>query len=109
MGLSLRQLRPTPVGVPDPVTLAAPELNANWHAANQRRRHLVLFGLALFSSLILAALVLWFQIVSVVGLIVWLAIIAIAMRPYIGLCVAFGLVLTFEGGGPDQLMLPGFY
>jgi hypothetical protein len=109
MGLSLRQLRPAPVGVPDAVSIDAPELNANWHAATQRRRQQVLVAVALLASLAIAALVLWFQVLSVIGLVIWLAIIAIAIRPYVGLCVAFGLVLLFEGGGADQMMLPGFY
>src|SRR5262245_1778630 len=109
MGLSLRQLRSAPAGVPDAVLLDAPELHANWHATNQRRRQQVLLVFGLLASLGLAALILWFQVLSVIGLVVWLTLIAIAIRPYFGLCVAFSLVLLFEGGGADQLMLPGFY
>src|SRR5207247_7926401 len=66
-------------------------------------------GLALVASLVVAVLVLWFQILSVIGLVIWATVIAIAVRPYVGLCVAFFLTMLFEGGGPDQLMQPGFY
>src|SRR5215813_9439799 len=110
MGISLGAvLRPRRVGLPDPVALTSPELNATWHSRSQRRLHVGLIALALLASAAFAALVLWLQIVSVIGLLTWVAIIAIAMRPYVGLCVAFGLTLLFEAGGADQLMLPGFY
>jgi O-Antigen ligase len=102
-------LRPRSTGLPDPVAIDTAELNANWHSTNQRRRQQVLIALVLITSVVVSALVLWFQVLTVIGLLTWLAIVAIAMRPYVGLCVAFGLTLLFEAGGADQLMLPGFY
>lgn len=69
----------------------------------------VLVGLALVGSVLLAALALLFNVISVVGLLIWIAVIAIAWRPFVGLCVAYGLVMILEDGGPDLLMLPGYY
>src|SRR5262245_45297254 len=60
---------------------------------------------------VIAALnvVLALQFFSVVTLIVWLLFIAIVWRPRVGLLVAFGLAALFEDGGPDGLMLPGYF
>src|SRR5437879_833469 len=88
-------------------TIASP--SADWHIANARRRSIVtLFG-SLALGLLLAFLVLRFEVLTVVGLLTWLATIAIAWRPFVGLCIAFGLCMVFEPGGADQLMLPGVY
>jgi hypothetical protein len=103
-------VRPTPVASPTPVPLRPPaQLSVGWQAGTDRRRRVVLFGAALLISLIFAVAVLEFQLVSLVGLLTWIAIGAIAVRPFIGLCVAFGLVMVFEAGGPDLAMAPGYY
>jgi hypothetical protein len=110
MGIGIaRRLRPGTPGLPTPHTLKRPELVADYHAGNERRRRIVLTVAAIAVSLIFSVLLLWFQILSVVGLLIWLTIIAIAARPLVGLSVAFGLCLLFEAGGADQLMLPGAY
>jgi hypothetical protein len=110
MGIGIaRRLRPGAAGLPPPHILKRPELVADYHAGNERRRQIVLTSAAIVLSLVFALLVLWFHVLSVVGLLIWLAVIAIAIRPFVGLCVAFGLCMLFEGGGADQLMLPGAY
>src|SRR5260221_500260 len=104
-----RGARAASAALPTPHILERPELTTDWHAGNERRRRIFLTVAALIASLVLAVLVLWFQILSIVGLLTWLAILAIAWRPFVGLCVAFGLCLLFEAGGADQMMLAGAY
>lgn len=79
------------------------------YAAHSSRRTLALALVAIVGSLAVAALVLLTQALSIVALLVWAVLLAIAWRPRIGLYVAFGLILLFEAGGADQLMLPGAY
>jgi hypothetical protein len=69
----------------------------------------LLAALACVGSLALAGLVLLLHVVSVVALLTWAVLIAIAWQPRVGLLVAFGLVLLFEAGNADQMMLPGAY
>jgi len=92
-------------------TLAVPpmEESVDWHRSAERARLALLFGIALVASLLLAALALLFNVISVVGLLIWITVIAIAWRPFVGLSVAYGLCMLLEDGGPDQLMLPGYY
>jgi hypothetical protein len=85
------------------------EASVAWHQNTDRARLWALFGLALIGSVLLAALALLFNVISVVGLLIWIAVIAIAWRPFVGLCVAYGLVMILEDGGPDLMMLPGYY
>jgi hypothetical protein len=87
----------------------APELSAAYHAGWASKRRMVLFGLALGLSVIFTVLVLMFQVLSAIALLTWLVCLAIAWRPFVGLCVALGLTMLFEAGGADQMMLPGFY
>jgi hypothetical protein len=62
------------------------------------------------ACILLAALTLAFQFVSLVVLLTWLLVIAVAWQPRTGLYTALGLVMLFEGGGDDdKLMLPGAY
>ncbi|MBI4493141.1 MAG: O-antigen ligase family protein [Chloroflexi bacterium] len=89
--------------------LAAPELSTAWYAATQRRRSTLLAVLAILASLAFAGLALLFHFGSALLLFTWMALAAIAWRPRLGLYVAFGLVLLFEAGGADPLMLPGAY
>lgn len=82
---------------------------APWTVTSDRRRA-VTFGIAaVLLSLLAALLVLALQFVSVVVVATWIGVIAIAWRPRIGLLVAFALVLLFEAGNADMLMLPGSY
>jgi hypothetical protein len=89
--------------------LGAANLSTEWLRTTSRRRQAVVLALVLGVSVAFALLVLVFEIVSVIALLTWIVVAAIAWRPFVGLCVAFGLVLIFEAGGADQIMLPGFY
>jgi hypothetical protein len=86
-----------------------PGLSTEWHIATRRRRVALLIALTILASLGFARLVLAFDLASVVLLLTLGVVAAIAWRPRVGLYVAFGLVLLFEGGGLDSLMLPGTY
>lgn len=85
------------------------EASVAWHRETQRNRQVVLFGVALVGSVLLAGLALLFNIISVVGLLIWITVIAVAWRPFVGLSVAYGLCMVLEDGGPDLMMLPGYY
>jgi hypothetical protein len=87
--------------------LNAAELTAGWHGRAHQHRMMALAALTLLISLVFAGLVLAFQFVSVVVMLIWLVLIAVAWRPIIGLYVAFGLCSLFEVGGLDPLMEPG--
>src|SRR3954469_109916 len=87
--------------------LDARSLSAEWYIGTYRRRVAVLTGLAIVLTFAFAALVLLYQIISAVAFFTWLLIGAIAWRPRVGLYVTWGLVLLFEAGGPDLMMLPG--
>ena len=77
--------------------------------SSQRRTSLIV-GLALVLVCVgCAALTLALQFVSLVVLLTWLLVLAVAWQPRVGLFVAFGLVSLFEGGGQDDLMQPGAY
>jgi hypothetical protein len=80
-----------------------------WHASRARQRAVLLTVAVGVATLGGAALVLALQFVSLVAVLTWIVLGAIAWRPLIGLYVAFALVLFFEGGGADQMMLPGWY
>jgi hypothetical protein len=69
----------------------------------------MLGSISAIASLVLALLIARFQFVPLVGLVIWIALVAVAWRPRIGLYTAFGLVLMFETGTPDPLMAPGQY
>lgn len=86
-----------------------PRVSTSWHAGTQRRRSAVLITGVVIASLLGAALVLALQVVSVVVVATWIVLGAIAWRPIVGLYVAFAMVLLFEAGGADQMMLPGYY
>jgi len=89
--------------------LSAPPLSTAWYVGAHRRRVTTLAVLTVVTSLISVALVLQLHIVSAVVLFTWIVLAAIAWRPRVGLYVTWGLVLLFEAGGPDSLMLPGAY
>jgi hypothetical protein len=84
-------------------------LSVNWQERSDRRRGMVVLAAVGLGSIGLALLVLALQFVSVVVVVTWIGLFAIAWRPLIGLYVAFGMLMLFEAGGADQLMLPGFY
>lgn len=90
-------------------TVSQPGLSTAWHVSTQRRQSLLLAAGVVIASLLAAGLALLLQIVSAVVVATWLALFAIAWRPLVGLYVALGLVLLFEAGSADQLMLPGAY
>jgi hypothetical protein len=90
-------------------TFARSELTTAWYVGTRQRQLLLLSVLTVLGSLAFAALVLLFHVVSAVLLLAWLAVIAIAWRPRLGLYLVFGLILLFEAGSADPLMLPGQY
>ncbi len=53
--------------------------------------------------------VLRYPVLSPVTLLVGLLCAAIVWRPLVGLCFVYAFVHLFEGGGADQLMLPGHF
>jgi len=89
--------------------VVVPGLSTEWHIAAQRRRLMLLLALTVLASVGLARLVLAVEFLSVVVLLVGIGAAAIAWRPLVGLCVAYGLDLLFEMGGLDPLMAPGRY
>jgi hypothetical protein len=117
MRVSLKLPRPRPDGLPSipprsapsEITRDAAQLTTAWHTGTSRRQALLLWGLAITLSALFVVLVLLFHIISAIVFVTWLVCAAIAWRPFVGLCVAFGLTLLFEAGGADQMMLPGFY
>jgi hypothetical protein len=86
-----------------------PGLSTEWHIATRRRRVALLIALTILASLGFARLVLAIDLASVVLLLTVVVVAAIAWRPRVGLYVTFGLVVLFEMGGEDSLMLPGRY
>lgn len=90
-------------------TLSRAELTAAWYARTHRRRVAALAVLAVLASLLFTGLVVLIQIGSPVVLFSWLLVAAITWRPRVGLYVIWALVLLFEAGSPDVLMLPGAY
>jgi hypothetical protein len=87
----------------------AAELSASWQVGSHRRRIGTLAVLTVLFSLVFTVLVLLVHIVSAVVLYTWILLAAIAWKPRIGLYAIWGLVLLFEAGGPDNMMLPGAY
>ena len=87
-----------------------PELSIARYRSAQRFRVTTLCCATVAVCIAFAALTLALQFVSIVVLLTWLLVIAVAWQPRVGLFSAFGLVLLFEGGGDDdKLMLPGAY
>ncbi len=110
VGLKLPDPRPAARLSSTPTTLlGAPQLTIEWHTRTRRRQWMVLWALAIGLSALFVVMVLLFHIISAIVFVTWLVCAAIAWRPFVGLCVAFGLTLLFEAGGADQMMLPGFY
>lgn len=89
--------------------VSAAELTTAWHVGTHRRRVGTLAVLAVLASVVFGGLVLLVHVVSVVVLFTWILLGAIAWRPRIGLYATWGLVLLFEAGSPDSMMLPGAY
>jgi O-Antigen ligase len=90
--------------------VSQPGLSITWYRSAQRFQTTTLVLATIVACVAFAALTLALQFVSVVVLLTWLLVIAVAWRPRVGLYTAFGLVLMFEGGGDDdKLMLPGAY
>lgn len=90
-----------------PVALVWPSVQSL--EASRQRRVVAMAAFALIASLVSARLILSYDVLPLIAQAVWLVLLAIAWRPRIGLYLVFALVLLFEPGGPDQLMLPGLY
>jgi hypothetical protein len=85
------------------------EFSTSWFDSLRKRRLIVLgTGTAIF-SIVLARLVLMFDLAVVAGLFVWVAIAAMVWRPRYGVYLLLAAVLMFEGGSQDPLMAPGNY
>lgn len=90
--------------------IAAPaRLSAIGYAEAERRRTTLLAGAAFLAALGSAWLVVLIQFASVVILLTWAGLIAMAWSPMVGLFSAFGLMIMFEQSNPDPLMAPGNY
>jgi O-antigen ligase len=87
----------------------APDSSTNWFVGTYRRRLVVLMALAVGLSLVMARLVLAIELGAAAGLAVVVTVIAIGMRPRVGVYVLFGVVLFFDGIYPDPLMAPSRY
>ena len=74
-----------------------PQLSTAWHTATDRRRRLVLLGLAIGLSALFTVLVLLFHVLSAIALLTWIVCAAIAWRPWKGpahevhMCVRTGV------------------
>lgn len=90
-------------------SLPAPDLSVDWQIGTRRRRVVVLSIIATFASILSALFVHWFHIVPAVVVFAWIVLVCVAWRPRVGVYVTWGLVLLFEPGSPDPLMLPGAY
>ena len=89
---------------------STPGLSIAWYRGAQRWRMTTLVFATVAVCIAFAVLTLALQFISLVVLLTWLLVIAVAWQPRVGLYTAFGLVLLFEGGGDDdKLMLPGAY
>lgn len=95
--------------VPRSASRAVAALSADFYLGSQRRRIWSLTVGVILASVGMATLVWLLQFVSVVVLLVWIVLIAIAWQPRTGLYVLFGLIGLFEDGSADPLMLPGAY
>jgi hypothetical protein len=89
--------------------LSANQLSAMRIDAIQRRRLLLLSVFVLLLSLGLARAVLAANIAVIAGMVVLAALVAISVRPRIGLYFLFIVVLFFDGISLDPIMLPGRY
>jgi hypothetical protein len=75
----------------------------------RRRRELALLVFAIVASIVLARLILTIGVGAVAALVVPVALIAIGLRPRLGVLLIFGIVLFFDGETLDPWMLPGRY
>jgi hypothetical protein len=91
------------------VSASAPYLSVAWQENERHKRVAMLTGMAIVASLLFAVLVALYGVVPVVGYFTWIVLAAIAWRPRVGLYVTWAMVLMFEAGGPDPMMLAGAY
>jgi O-antigen ligase len=89
--------------------LSTAELSTSWQINSERTRLILLAVLALLLSLLASRAILLFELGAVVIVFSVLTVAAVVWQPTVGLYLAFALVLLFEPGGPDLLMLPGRY
>jgi O-antigen ligase len=82
---------------------------AQGYVSIARWRLALLAALMVLCSVAGAALILRFELVPPIVLLACLLVAAICWQPRFGVYLIFGLVLLFEAGGPDDLMLPGRY
>src|SRR5690349_13102160 len=90
--------------------LGTQEFTTAWFVNAHKRRLTLLTVLTVIVCLLLARLVLLWDLLSLSGLVVTITVIAIVIQPRYGLYVLFALILIFEAGrGMDPLMEPGRY
>ncbi len=85
------------------------ELSAGWLDGTHKRRLIVLTAGTAIVSIVLARMILMWDLAVVAGVLVSLALAAILARPRYGVYLLLGVILFFEGGSEDPLMLPGNY
>jgi hypothetical protein len=90
-------------------TILQPEFSIALQMKLQRQRQMLAVVAVILACLVGALMVLKLQLLSVVAVLTWVVVLAVAWRARVGLYVAFGLLLLFEAGSPDELMLPGYY
>jgi hypothetical protein len=91
------------------VALDRRELSISWLDGTRKRRLILLTAFVIAVSLAVARLVLSIEIGALTGLAVWAALAAVVYRPRYGVYMLFLLVLVFEPGSADPMMLPGLY
>ena len=84
-------------------------LSAAMYEAGERRRVAVLGAVAIGASILLGQAVVRVGPVAILIPIALIVLAAVIWRPKVGLFVMLALVLMFEVGSPDPLMLPGRY
>jgi len=91
------------------IAFDAHELSTSWLDGTRKRRLILLTAGTTALSLVLARLILMWDVAVAVGVLVWLAVAAMLARPRYGLYLLLAVVLLFEGGSEDPLMMPGNY
>jgi len=91
------------------VGINARQFTTAWIDGTRRRRELVVAVLGIVASLLMSRLVLAIDIAALAAIVIPVALIAIGLKPRLGLYLIFAIVLFFDGISLDPFMLPGRY